>query len=126
MLKSNIGSCSDRYVQPRDCPPWKICRARFTEGRLAKVSRDGVTLVVELLTGENAPDRENKKGLNLSVQPSLLAARFGATRSQDYRLRIWCYHVGHRFKDLAGSFKIPLMRAVQSLLVVRFQEHDFA
>jgi hypothetical protein len=96
-------------------------------GRLfAKVSRDGVTLVVELLTGENAPDRENKKGLNLSAQPSLLAARLGATRSQDHRLRIWCHHVGHRFKDLAGGFKIPLMRAVQSLLVVRFREHDFA
>ncbi|MGZ9271727.1 MAG: hypothetical protein ACXW6T_21600 [Candidatus Binatia bacterium] len=39
-------------------------------GRLfAKVLRDGVTLVVELLTGENALDRENKKRLNLSAQP---------------------------------------------------------
>jgi hypothetical protein len=57
--------------------PWKICRARFTGvwlakvhftiemwgryhlGQLfAKVSYDGVTLVVELLTDENARDRE--------------------------------------------------------------------
>jgi len=133
------------FVWRSGLAPWKFCRARFTEvwlakgnftietrGRyhldrlLAKVSHDGVTLGVELLTSENARDRENKIGLNLSAQPSLLAARLGATLSQDKRLRIWCHHVGHRFKDFAGGFKIALMRAVQSLLVVRFQEHDFA